>query len=68
MESSESEEQEISGEAVEGKAEKGESEVGVDRVETGQVMIEIFSDPDSRHQRASLSDSESAQPGGRGEW
>ena len=67
VESSESEEQEISGEAVEGKAEKGESEVGVDRVETGQVMIEIFSDPDSRHQRAGLPDRHPDQLDGRGQ-
>ena len=30
-------------------------------------FIEIFSDPDSRHQRAGLSDSDSHQPGGRGQ-
>ena len=31
-------------------------------------FIEIFSDPDSRHQRAGLPDSDSDQPGGRSEW
>ena len=30
--------------------------------------LEIFSDPDRRHQRAGLSDSDSDQPGGRSEW